>query len=49
MRLGDGARGILEARLMQVVQGDLSESAAKIVLAAARLAEKMECPGGAEV
>ena len=27
---------------MQVVQGDLSESAAKIVLAAARLAEKME-------
>ena len=42
MRPGDGARGILEARLMQVVQGDLSESAAKIVLAAARLAEKME-------
>ena len=41
MRPGDGARGILEARLMQVVQGDLSESAAKIVLAAARLAEKM--------
>ena len=29
-------------RLMQVVQGDLSESAAKIVLAAARLAKKME-------
>ena len=29
MRPGDGARGILEARLMQVVQGDLSESAAK--------------------
>ena len=42
MQPGDGARGILEARLMQVVQGDLSESAAKIVLAAARLAEKME-------
>ena len=42
MRPGDGARGILEARLMQVVQGDLSESAAKIVLAAARVAEKMD-------
>ena len=41
MRPGDGARGVLEARLMQVVQGDLSESAAKLVLAAARLAEKM--------
>ena len=41
MRPGDGARGVLEARLMQIVQGDLSESAAKLVLAAARLAEKM--------
>ena len=41
MRLGDGARGVLEVRLMQIVQGDLSESAAKLVLAAARLAENM--------
>ena len=41
MRPVDGARGVLEARLMQIVQGDLSESAAKLVLAAARLAEKM--------
>ena len=41
MRPGDGARGVLEARLMQIMQGDLSESAAKLVLAAARLAEKM--------
>ena len=41
MRPGDGARGVLEARLMQIVQGDLSESAAKLVLAAAKLAEKM--------
>ena len=41
MRPGDGARGVLEARLMQIVQGDLSKSAAKLVLAAARLAEKM--------
>ena len=31
----------MEARLMQIVQGDLSQSAAKLVLGAARLAEKM--------
>ena len=41
MRPGMGARMVLETRLMDIVDGEQSESAAKLVLFAARLVEKM--------
>ena len=41
MRPGMGARTVLETRLMDIVDGEQSESAAKLVLSAARLVEKM--------
>ena len=41
MRPGMGARMVLETRLMEIVNGEQSESAAKLVLSAARLVEKM--------
>ena len=41
MRPGMAARTVLETRLMDIVDGEQSESAAKLVLFAARLVEKM--------
>ena len=41
MRPGDGLRAVLECRLLAIAQADQSESSAKAVLSAARLAEKM--------
>ena len=41
MRPGDGPRAVLEFRLLAIAQADQSESLAKAVLSAARLAEKM--------
>ena len=41
MRPGDGPRAVLESRLLAIAQADQSESLAKAVLSAARLAEKM--------
>ena len=50
MRPGDGARGILEARLMQVVQGDLSESRKnRSGCGEGGRKNGVACPGGAEV
>ena len=43
MRPGMGARTVLETRLMDIVDGEQSESAAKLVLSAAMLVEKMGC------
>ena len=41
MRPGDGPRALLEFRLLAIAPADQSESLAKPVLSAARLAEKM--------
>ena len=41
MRPGDGPRTVLESRLLAIAQADQSESLAKAVLSAARVAEKM--------
>ena len=41
MRPGIGARKVLETHLMDIVDGEQSKSAAKLVLSAARLVEKM--------
>ena len=41
MRPGMGARTVLETRLMDIVDGEQSESAATLVLSAARLVEKV--------